>query len=175
MYTHAHANPPRVDGVELIGNLLAHLNGERPLDARSVDALRHGIVASVRRGESLDVSLGLVASGQRTMQTRLLHLKRDEQLRQALAAVSLDASLSTWARCLRLAPLVRTFIDCEWPHVRRLAEPLADWPQWKVHVFRAMQADIALPRSPTGLHYVAQKAASCFSNEPGARLLSRYL
>jgi|GEM_PF-3345333 len=175
MYTHAHASPPHVDGVELVGNLLAHLNGDKKLDEQSAEALRSCIVASVRRGESLDVSLGLTASGQRSLQTRLLHLKRDEQILMALAAVAVEPDVSTWARCLRLSPLVRAFSDREWRQARLLAEPLPDWPRWKAHIFRAMQTGISLPRSPNGLFYIAQKADACSQNEQGARLLASYL
>lgn len=175
MRINRHATHPGVDGAELVGNMLAHLKGERPLDASSRRAWEHCILASVRRGESLDVSLGLTASGQRSLQTRLLHLKRDEQILLALAAVAVEPDVSTWARCLRLSPLVRSFSDREWRQARLLAEPLPDWPRWKAHIFRAMQTGISLPRSPNGLFYIAQKADACSQNEQGARLLASYL
>lgn len=175
MHTTSYAGQQSADGAELVGNMLAHLTAGAPLDPDTARAWADGIVASVRRGESLDTSLGLSASGRRTLQTRLLHLRRDDHLKEAAAAVSLDPALSTWLRCLRLVPLIRTFVDREWRAVRLQADPPDDWPVWKVHLFRAMQTDLALPRSPRGVYDVVQRAQACSTRRSGARLLSHYL
>jgi hypothetical protein len=175
MHNHSHEVPSHIEGIEAIGNLYAFINGERDLDPASAKVLDRGIVALVRRGDSLDAALGLSAAGRRSMQTRLLHMRRDEQLMQAVATVSPDPSLSTWARCLELAPLLRTFVEREWPAVRTQADPRADWPAWKAHLFRARQQDLALPRSPRGLYDVVQRAQGYSTQKPGAKLLSQLL
>lgn len=175
MHMATHGGMPEVDGIEMMGEMLAHVKYGVPLSPQSAYRWEYVIVTSVRRGEPIDTTLGLAAAGRRTMQTRLLHMRRDEQLMQAVATVLPDPALSTWARCMELAPLLRAFVDREWPAVRTQANPRDDWPAWKAHLFRAMQQDLALPRSPRGLYDVVQRAQGYSTQKPGAKLLSQQL
>lgn len=175
MHHHSYEVPSHVEGIEAVGNLFAFVNGERDLDPRSAKVIRRGILALVQRGDSLDAALGLSAAGRRTMQTHLLHMRRDEHLLQAVETVSFDPELSTWLRCQRLAPLIRTFVEREWRAVRTLDQPPVDWPDWKAHLFFAMQQDLALPRSARGIYDVVQRAQGYSTQRPGAKLLSQQL
>lgn len=130
---------------------------------------------SVRRGDSLDETLGLAAAGKRSLQRRLLTLQRDQYLCAALAAVCIDENLSGWQRCKRLAPLIMKFDALDWKRARRALHPPSDWPSWKQALFRAAQTDIPLPTTPERLYQIMKSAPQDSFSRKGAMLLTRYL
>jgi len=133
-----------------------------------------GVLRVAREGEQLDRALGLKGDGIRTLQRRLMMVRRDRHLRAALQAVALTDGLSDWARCQRLAPLVVGFMRT-WRSTRRLTDPAPDWPAWKREVFRAAQCDIPLPRTAGGLRDVLVRTSPCSLNDGKDNLLARYL
>lgn len=171
----AHQVTARLDGADVIGNLLAHLVESHPIDPLTSEAIVIAILRAVRRGESLYEAFGLSAAGRRSLQRRLLTLQRDRHLIEAVSACALDESLSTWMRCKRLAPLIRQFVRAEWPRVRRLAQPLSDWPEWKHALFLAARSDIPLPQTPERLYQITKAMTPDSFQRKGAMLLSCYL
>ncbi len=110
-----------------------------------------GFLRSVRDGIPLDAALGLCGGGSRTLRRRLLTEQRDVQLARALVLVALDAEVSVWERCKRLAPLAQRFCADVWPRASRLAAPPSDWPEWKQALFNAARTGLELPASAKGM------------------------
>lgn len=162
--------------VDFLGEVFAAASAGRPIAPDAATWLVGGISAAVRRGDSLDASLGIAASGRHSMQRQLLMLLRDRHLMLALEAVCVSARETDWGRCTRLAPLLRSFLADSWPAVKRLADPPAHWPEWRVQLFRAAATDIDLPTTPRGLYNVAVKrGGACLGHGRRAMLLAQLL
>jgi len=160
---------------DLLGTLLYELMHDMSLSTLVRHWLLKGILRAIRRGESLDVALGLAGAGKFTLQNRLLMIRRNEHLAAAVAAVSLDADVSTWERCCRLAPEVERFVSHTWPTAKKRATAPDDWPTFKKRLWDAACTDLPLPETPGGLYY-AQKQTPVFSpSEQGAKILAQYL
>jgi hypothetical protein len=144
--------PPGYDAVELLTDLFASAWDREPLDPVVAAWLQRGILEAVRRNETLDQALGLSGRGMESLQARLLRMQRNRHLARARDVVALEDSVKAWARCCRLAPLVKAFMCDTWPSARRLLDPPADWPAWKRSVFRAAQTGLELPRTARGLY-----------------------
>lgn len=164
-----------IDPADLIGNLFAHLVEGHELDVLTREALAVGILRAVRRGESLDAALGLSGAGCRSLQRRLLILQRDRHLLDAVTSCALAEALTDWQRCCRLAPLIKRFMVTDWPRVRRLSQPPADWPRWKRALFRAAQTDLPLPESGRRLDQIMKQMPTDSLQRKGGMLLSHYL
>jgi hypothetical protein len=137
--------------------------------------LADGIARAVRRGDRLDASLGLAAPGQDSMQRKLLAILRNGFLVDAISSVAIDARISEWSRCKRLAPLLRHFVADVWPRVRMLSGPPCDWPTWKRSTFYAAQTDLDLPTSVRGLHDIVKSTRLYSSHRRAATLLTHLL
>ena len=135
----------------------------------------NGTLRALRRDESLDTALGLRGPGRRTLQGRLRLQVRNGHLRAAVQAVAVDPELSDWQRACRLAPLVRRFMADVWPRSRTLDAPLADWPDWKAHVWHAARCDIALPTSARALYEAVTKAPAYSQHSNDGKVLAQYL
>lgn len=163
------------DADDLLGSLLDDLMHGRPLNPLTRHWLLKGILRAIRRGESLDTALMLNGAGKSTLQNRLLMIRRNEHLAAAVAAVSLDANVSTWERCCRLAPEVVRFVRQVWPTAKKRPTPPDDWPTFKKCLWDAACTDLPLPATPGGLFY-AQKQTTPFSpSKQGAKILAQFL
>lgn len=169
--------PPGCDADDLLAELVEALRERRPLDPLVNEWLQRGVYSLVR-GESagsLDVALGLTRNGAESTPGRVRRIKRDLHLVRALRGVVVDDSVSGWTRCVRLAPLVRSFLANTWPRVRNLQDVPDGWPAWKRELFRAAQTGIALPGTARGLHKALNEAPGCFVHTRKARVLAQLL
>ncbi|MDP3819904.1 MAG: hypothetical protein Q8R33_00365 [Burkholderiales bacterium] len=157
-----------------LAELLDALVRGREPSAFARDWLLRGILAALRRGDSLDQCLGLSGSGVESLQRRVFRMQRNQHLVDAIAAVAIG-DVSAWERCTRLARLVREFKATAWPKARTLVEPGDDWPAWKRSVFRAMQTDLSIPVTAKGLHEALTESGACCGEWQKRRLLARYL
>lgn len=164
-----------LDSVELIGRLFAAVCKGRPLDAVAGEQLRVAILQAVRNGTGLDSAIGLSGAGVRRARTRLLAIRRDLHLVEAVRSVALDDAVTDWERCRRLSPLLNRFMSDTWLHVAKLTTPHAEWPTWKIEAFRAAQTGLDLPRSATRLHQLLQRTPRYSLENAGAIVLSSYL
>jgi len=141
-----------------------------------------GIRSAVQSGNSLDETLGLKGAGKRSLAATLDTQNRDRSLLAALQHVAvLDANVSDWERCLRLAKLIKSFSKIDWPKGCRDAAPAADWPQWKKHLFAAAQSahgsgpkDCKLPSSATRLYQIVQGNTGYSLKVGAATVLASY-
>lgn len=172
--THFDANPISLDPGDLLGELFASIFFHRPLNTFARWWLEKGILRAIRSGDRLDVALGLCAAGQDGLQRRLLMRQRNQHLAEALDGVAIDDQISSWQRCLRLAPEVRRFMRT-WPTTKKLSAPPADWPTYKKCLWRAACTDLALPESAHGLRRAVEQITGYSRNESGLKLLARFL
>lgn len=129
------------------------------------------VAASVRRSESLEISLGLYAPGKRSLHGQLQLIARDHFLLEALSSVALD-EVTDWARCKRLSGLVHGFMWHAWPLARTMADPPESWPTWQRAVFRAAQTGVKIPTTPRGLWDILKKYTPFrFQRRPATVLL----
>ena len=163
------------DADDLLGALLGDLMCDRPLSALVSHWLQKGILRAIRRGESLDVALLLTGVGKSSLSTRLLMIRRNEHLAAAVASVSLDANVSVWERCSRLAPEVSRFVRYDWPTVKKRPAPPDDWPTFKKRLWDAACTDMALPETACGLLNSLKRNAVYSRSGQGAKLLSQFL
>lgn len=147
--------------------------GRQP-DPAAREILATAILSAVRGGQTLDESLGLAGIGTRSVRRQLLMVRRDLFLADALEAVALDDRVSDWSRCQRLAPLVRDFMAYDWP-TARFAAPCADWPGWRIDLYKAAQTGLDLPLSPQGLLAALHRTRRLHASSPNAVVLSFYL
>nr|WP_297357120.1 hypothetical protein [uncultured Caldimonas sp.] len=154
--------------------MFAYVLDGKPLPVPTADALIVAILECARHGTSLDSSLGLSGPGIRSLQSRVRRLQRNHHLHQAARAVAVDDALSDWQRCERLAQCIKRFEAAEWMRVRGLQITPSDWPAWKPHVLRAMQTQLAVPKTAKGLHKVLTETPLYSGSEEGLRLLSLY-
>lgn len=174
VYSHSEINNSS-NPDDLLGELLADLMHGRPLNPLTRHWLLKGVLRAIRRGESLDTALMLNGAGKATLQNRLLMIRRNEHLAAAVAAVSLDADVSTWERCCRLAPEVVFFVNDIWPKAKKRLAPADDWPTFKKRLWDAACTDMPLPATPGGL-FSAIKQTPVFSpSKQGAKLLAQFL
>lgn len=162
--------PPGCDPAELLARLFAATWSDEPFDLIVRVWLQRGILEAVRRGEPLDQALGLAGPGLESLRRRYLREQRNKHLARAQDAVALDSSVTAWARCGRLAPLVRSFVADTWPKAKRLQDPPADWPSWKRHTFRAAQTGHELPTTQRGLHKAVNETPA-FSVRCGTEMI----
>lgn len=141
-----------------------------------------GIRSAVQSGDSLDETLGFKGAGKRSLAATLDAQNRDRSLLAALQHVAeLDADVSDWERCLRLARLIKSFAQIDWPKACRDAAPAADWPQWKKHLFAAAHSahgsspkDCKLPSSATRLYQIVQGNTAYSLKGGAATVLASY-
>lgn len=161
-------------GALIVGDLFAHLLDGKPLPVPTADALIVAILECARHGTSLDSSLGLSGAGIRSLQSRVRRLQRNHHLQQAARGVAIDEALSDWQRCARLADCIKRFKSTEWPRVRGLQLTPSEWPEWKLHVLRAMQTHLPVPETAEGLRKALTETPLYSVGEEGLRLLSLY-
>ena len=157
----------------LLGDLLAALSRDEPLQPQCRRWLRDGLAALVRGdAASLDAALGLQRpSGQAAKLGRRLRLAvRDAHLAEAVAAVALDAELSEWSRCLRLAVEVERF-QRTWQSTRRLQAPRCDWPTVRRCLWAAAMLDLPLPSSAHALYRALARTRAYSRNTAAQKLL----
>lgn len=169
------AAPISLDPDDLLGELFASLFYRRPMGVFMRGWLEKGILRAIRSGDSLDACLGLRASGQDSLQRRLLMRQRNQHLADALDAVALDDRVSRWQRCLRLAPEVRQFMSLTWRRTKSLSAPLDEWPTFKKCLWRAACTDLTLPETAHGLRHAVEQITGYSRNESGAKLLARFM
>lgn len=161
--------------VDLLAMVLESLSSNRPIPTMAATWLREGVIKALRRGEAIDTSLGLSGVGCRSLQGKVLMLRRDIHLVRAAQAVAVDEDLSDWQRCVRLAPLLCRFMRDTWPRVMRLDEPLQAWPEWKCHAFAAARTDMRLPTTAAGLHLIIKANAAFPVEKRPATLLAQLI
>ena len=160
---------------DLLGELFAHFTLDQPASDITRGWLTSGILRAVRTGDSLDSCLSLAGAGKVCLSQRLLMIRRDLHLNQALQNVAIDTQLSPWKRCVRLAPLVKTFQGITWRHVKNLSVPPSDWPAYKCDLWSAMKTGVPLPESAHGLRAVLAQGAAFSRNRMGSTLLAQLL
>lgn len=163
------------DPDNLVGTLFDCCFRAKPLPSLVRDWLIRGILASARRDQPLDESLGLSGPGRSTLQKRLQMVKRDAHLVQAFQSIAIDDRVSDWSRCTRLASEARRFSEFVWPQARRLAEPSPDWPAFKKSLWLASATDLPLPRSATRIRAIVLQNTGFSQNQAGAKILSRFI
>ena len=167
------SNPLNPD--DLLGELFAAIFYKRPLGPLTRWWLQKGILRAIRRNESLDEALSLKGSGRDTLQRRLLMMRRNQHLAEAIGATAFDEQVSDWQRCLRLAPEVQQFMSTTWPKTMRLSAPLDDWPSFKKCLWHAACSDLSLPESAHGLKRVLEQSRGYSCKNTGATLLAQFL
>lgn len=167
------SNPLNPD--DLLGELFAATFYKRPLGPLTRWWLQKGILRAIRRNESLDEALSLKGSGRDTLQRRLLMMRRNQHLAEAIGATALDEQVSEWQRCLRLAPEVKRFMRMTWPKTMRLSAPPDDWPSFKKCLWHAACSDLSLPQSADGLRRVLEQSKGYSCKNSGATLLAQFL
>jgi hypothetical protein len=145
------------DPADHLAELLAAFLMDRPVPSNVRGWFLDGTLRALRRGEALELGLGLSGVGRRNLQWRYMERLRDRYLCEALALVSLDPQLTTWHRSLRLAPLVDKFVAFDWPRSKRLSVPPTDWPGYKVALWHAARTGRDLPLSPHALKACAAR------------------
>ena len=163
------------DADDLLGSLLGDLIHGRPLNALSSHWLQKGILRAIRRGESLDTALLLIGAGKSTLQNRLLMVRRNAHLADAVESISLDANASTWERCCRLVPEVDRFVRYTWPTAKKRPAPPDDWPTFKKSLWNASCTDIGLPATACGLLNAFKQNTLYSRSKQGAKLLAQFL
>jgi hypothetical protein len=164
-----------VSALDRLGLLLGSLSRNEPIPVQAAEWLRQGVIKALRKGEAIDVSLGLSGVGCRSLQGKVWMHQRALQLIRAVQSVAVDEVLSDWQRCVRLAPLVCRFMRSTWPQVIRLDAPLHGWPDWKVHVFYAARTDMRLPTTAAGLHLIVKANAVFPVEKKPATLLAQLI
>lgn len=154
----------------LLVELLAAIERGEPVPMSAAAWFRFGVTRAVRQGETLEAGLGLVRRKGPSLQRRVIAMRRDEHLLRALELVACDEDVSTWQRCTRLAPLLKSFEARTWPVVRARLEPPGDWPAWRREVFFAAQhaerLELPLPSSRTSLYRLARDAGLPWKRRP---------
>lgn len=164
-----------VDPLDLLGELLADLVHKRPMNPVTRNWLTRGILDAIRRNEPLDRCLALAPTGRADIQSRLMMLRRNHHLTEAVAAVGLDEQQSDWSRFVSLAPQIRRFMGSTWPAARGLSVPPDGWPEFKKHLWHAACCGHPLPTSPTGLYRVLAKGEGYQCSNKGAKILEQFL
>lgn len=136
---------------ECLSRLFAAATGDGQLDVLTREWLQRGVLIAVRADIPLDAALGLARRGQASTRARLLMVKRDLHIAQALEAVSLKPDAGTWERCKRLADLVPRFESDVWPRVRHLRSADSAWPAWRRELFYARHTGLEIPASARAL------------------------
>jgi hypothetical protein len=168
--------PPVALADECLGRLFAALVSRRaPLDLAVTEWLLQGLLSAARQGVPLDEALGLAGGGARTLRRRLLTVRRDLHLADALAAVAVVDDVSEWQRCQRLAAQIRRFTSDVWPRAGKWAEPPSDWPAWKTALFRAAQTGIELPTSARAVSAACTRVAPYSRTRDARTILALYL
>lgn len=149
----------------------------RTLPPYAADWLLQGLLRALRQGIPVDQALGLSGPGLEPLALRIRRMQRDLHLADAALAVTLDDGLSLWARCKRLAPLVKQFETRLWSRaaVQHLQAPLSDWPIWQCHVFLAFRTGLSVPSSASGLNERLAKTPHFSPNTSTATVLARFL
>jgi hypothetical protein len=163
------------DPTDLLGQTFDALFHHRKLNSACRRWLLRGILSAVRRQENLDVALGLAAPGQDTPTRKLLLARRNQHLVAALDAVAFDPEVSTWQRCLRLAPEAQRFMRDTWPRSMRWNTPPDEWPDFKKHLWHAMRCDCSMPETAHGLRGAVMQNTRFQNNDHGAKILARFL
>jgi hypothetical protein len=161
--------------VEHLAEVFEALATGREVHPKTSEWLVRGIVSAVRRGESIDLALGLAAPGQRSLQRQLQTLCRDHHLLRAIDLIGFSDELSAWQRCTRLAPLIRSFCHSTWPSCKYLDAAPSEWPLWKAEIFHAARTDIKLPMSARQLYELVKAGAYCSPHRRKAMLLAQLL
>lgn len=182
---HGGSRPQKAPPLERLGVVYAAL-GESSLASHipyeTRQWLRQAIGEKVRKGGSLDVHAGLSGRGLADAATVLDQCNRDRALLRALDAVAAEgASIDLWARCKRLAPLIRSFAKHDWPLAYALAQAPSDWPGYKVALFEAARCapgstrrDPKLPSSERRLHQIAKSNGPFSFHGPGVTVLAAH-
>jgi len=156
---------------DLLGELFADLFYKRTHSALTRWWLKKGILNAIRMNVSLDKGLSLAGDG---LQQRLLKIRRNRYLADAIRATALDESVSDWQRCLRLVPEIKRFMRT-WPVTRKLSEPPADWSTVRRCLWRAASTKISLPESADSLYRVLAQMPRHPCKNSGAKLLETFL
>jgi len=162
----------------MLADLLDSLMNDRPVQVTTREWLIAGILRALRRSEPLDVALRLQPfSGGRSssIQRRLLTLKRDLHLAQAIEGVALDDRVETWERCRRLAKEIERFARVDWPAARGLPAPPADWPAYRAHLWQAFCCDVGVPESPRRLRDLCAQTRGCLPHKNWEKMLSNFI
>lgn len=160
---------------DLLGAMLDDMWSGRPVNPLSRWWFERGVLRSIRRGESLDSSLGLSGAGLSCLQARLLLIQRNGYLAAAADSVALDSAVTQWQRCVRLADEAAKFMVHTWPITKRLSAPPEEWHTFKKHLWHAACTDLDIPTSARGIRYALQQNAQFSLNGSGAKLLAQYL
>lgn len=158
------------DASENFSMLLGAFFMDKPVPRNVQNWFLDGALKAIRRSDSLETGLGIKGAGRCSLQRAFMLRVRDENLIDALEHVSLDASLSTWARCLRLAPLTVRFRTDVWPRYKYADQPPDDWPSYQKSLWRAAKTDLPLPKSPDALRAVVVKAGGYRRNSEASIL-----
>lgn len=163
-------SPEPDEATGLLAELLGAIERGEPVPLSAGAWFRFGVTRAVRRGEPLEAGLGLVRHKGPSLQRRVITMRRDEHLLRALELVACDVDVSTWQRCTRLAPLLKSFEARTWPMVRARLDPPVDWPAWRREVFFAAQhaerLELPLPSSRTSLYRLARDAGLPWQRRP---------
>lgn len=173
MYTHSTLNSNVPD--DLLAELLDDLMHERPINRLSARWLERGILSAIRRDQSLDESLALACRGRDSLHRRLMMLRRNHYLVEAVQATAIDQGVTRWERCKRLSEQIKRFKQHVWPKTRYLTAPPDDWPAFKKCLWLAAGTDIDLPESPNSLNEIVKQNAVFSGDNRGAKLLSQFL
>lgn len=160
-----------LDPAENLAELLGAFFVDRPVPHHVRAWFLDGVLRAIRRGESIEAGLGIKGAGRRSVQRLFMQRVRDECLCTALGEVSLDADLSPWGRCTRLAPLVTRFQAETWPRYKYAELPPPGWPGYQKSLWRAAKTDLELPCSPHALRKILIRLGGYSRNSAGAILL----
>lgn len=162
---------------ECLDRLFSALTSPRRvlLDPAVTEWLLQGLLTAVRQGVTWEEALGLAGGGARTLRRRLLTVRRDLHLAEALAVVAVGDDVSEWQRCKRLAAQVRRFTSDVWPRACKLAEPPSEWPAWKTALFHAARTGIDLPKSARAVSAACTRVAPYSRSRPAVTMLALYL
>ncbi|CAL94486.1 hypothetical protein [Azoarcus olearius] len=164
-----------MDGVECIALLLGYCETGAPMPIEARRFMANAIRRTVDTGDAIDVSLGLSARGQRSLQTMVAMQRRNEWLVRAVEAVAAEG-VDEWERCKRLAPLLAAFADGhEWRQTRYQIRPPPDWPLWKQHCWWAMATDTQMPTSPAQLRDIVRRNTPYSSHGRQVKMLASRL
>jgi hypothetical protein len=160
---------------DLLAELLDDLLNKRPINRLSACWLERGILGAIRRNQSLDESLSLAGRGRDSLHRRLMMLRRNQYLVEAVQATAIDQGVTRWERCKRLSEQIKRFKRYVWPKTRHLIDPPDDWPAFKKCLWLAASTDVDLPESPDRLNDIVEQNAPFSCDNRGAKLLSQFL
>lgn len=171
-------NPLPTDPDAMLADLLDSLMTDRPVHATTREWLITGILRAMRRCESLDVALRLQPLGggrSSSLQRRLLTLRRDAHLVQAIQGVALDDRVGTWERCRRLSAEIERFTRVDWPATRGLPTPPCAWPAFRAHLWWAFCCDVGIPESARRLRELCAQTGGCLPRKDWEKMLANFL